>query len=129
MHNKELSTTVMIAPTESQQKQAPQKSTRKERLEDELRRKNLELSGLYTEIARLKEQFAAAHKEMMFQKASTGMKDSKEMDSCTLVERVNLRFVHDIIKQNFNPDGMLKDVLKLKSEGWKIGKINFERVQ
>ena len=126
-----MNTTVMIAPTESQQQQPkpPQKSTRKERLEDELRRKNLELSEAYTEIARLKEQFAAAHKEMMFQKASTGMKDSKEMDSCTLVERVNLSFAHDIIKQNFNPDGMLKDVLKLKSEGWKMGKINFVRVQ
>jgi hypothetical protein len=117
----------MVAPTE--QLKQPLKSTRKERLEDELRRKNIELSDAYTEIARMKEQFAEAHKKIMFQKASVGMTDRKELDSCTLVERVNLNFTHDVIKQNFNPDGMLKDVLKLKSEGWKIGKINFERVE
>jgi len=112
----------MVAPTKKEQRYV-------EKLEDKIRTLQDELSTITQEISRKERQFIEAHEKMLFQKANEGISSQKELDTCTLVQRVNLHFKHDIIKQNFNPDGMLKDVLKLKSEGWKIGRIDFVRVE
>ena len=96
-----------------------------ERLQDKVRDLNAEVQELRSEIIKKDHDFTEAHQ--LITKASE--MTQKELDSCTLVQKVNLYFDHAIIKQNFNPEATLKDLLKLKAEGWKIGRLDFVRIE